>query len=295
MEEKIRQATKSALTPNSAMAPAIILVGAQLGENIGTVARAMLNFGLTDLRLVSPRPGWQMERAVKASAGAEALIENHRLFDTVAAATADLGFVVATTARQRDMVKPVLTPAKMAFDMRARQIQTNPQSGILFGCERTGLDNDDISLADAICSVPLNPEFSSLNLAQAVLLMGYEWYQADDETPATQLDMQEARPATRGEINAMFEHMEAALDAAGFLAPPEKKPAMARNIRNIYNRAALTEQDVQTLRGVINALLRWPRGAQDKLLKPRVAAISRGLADPEGVEKKQQKKGKNPV
>ena len=287
MEKKSTQAVNAS--------PAMILVGAQLGENIGTVARAMLNFGLTDLRLVSPRAGWQMERAVKAAAGAEGLIDNHRLFDSVADATADLGFVVATTARQRDMVKPVLTPAKLAVEMRARQNDTHPQSGILFGCERTGLDNEDISLADAICSVPLNPDFSSLNLAQAVLLMGYEYYQAADETPDTQLDMQDARPATRGEINAMFEHMEAALDAAGFLAPPEKKPAMARNIRNIYNRAGLTEQDVQTLRGIINALLRWPRGAQDKLLKPRVAAISRGLADPEGSEKKDLKKDENPV
>ena len=287
MEKKSTQAVNAS--------PAMILVGAQLGENIGTVARAMLNFGLTDLRLVSPRVGWQMERAVKAAAGAEGLIDNHRLFDSVADATADLGFVVATTARQRDMVKPVLTPAKLAVEMRARQNDTHPQSGILFGCERTGLDNEDISLADAICSVPLNPDFSSLNLAQAVLLMGYEYYQAADETPDTQLDMQDARPATRGEINAMFEHMEAALDAAGFLAPPEKKPAMARNIRNIYNRAGLTEQDVQTLRGIINALLRWPRGAQDKLLKPRVAAISRGLADPEGSEKKDLKKDENPV
>ena len=287
MEKKSTQAVNAS--------PAIILVGAQLGENIGTVARAMLNFGLTDLRLVSPRAGWQMERAVKAAAGAEGLIDNHRLFDSVADATADLGFVVATTARQRDMVKPVLTPAKLAVEMRARQNDTHPQSGILFGCERTGLDNEDISLADAICSVPLNPDFSSLNLAQAVLLMGYEYYQAADETPDTQLDMQDARPATRGEINAMFEHMEAALDAAGFLAPPEKKPAMARNIRNIYNRAGLTEQDVQTLRGIINALLRWPRGAQDKLLKPRVAAISRGLADPQGSEKKDLKKDENPV
>ncbi|MDG1006783.1 MAG: RNA methyltransferase [Alphaproteobacteria bacterium] len=287
MEKKSTQAVNAS--------PAIILVGAQLGENIGTVARAMLNFGLTDLRLVSPRAGWQMERAVKAAAGAEGLIDNHRLFDSVADATADLGFVVATTARQRDMVKPVLTPAKLAVEMRARLNDTHPQSGILFGCERTGLDNEDISLADAICSVPLNPDFSSLNLAQAVLLMGYEYYQAADETPDTQLDMQDARPATRGEINAMFEHMEAALDAAGFLAPPEKKPAMARNIRNIYNRAGLTEQDVQTLRGIINALLRWPRGAQDKLLKPRVAAISRGLADPEGSEKKDLKKDENPV
>lgn len=279
----------------TALPPAIILVGAQLGENIGTVARAMLNFGLTDLRLVSPRPGWQMERAVKASAGAEALIEAHRLFDTVDAATADLGYVVATTARQRDMVKPVVTPAAMAEAMHARQSESHPQSGILFGCERTGLDNDDISLAGAICSVPLNPDFSSLNLAQAVLVMGYEWFQASDDTPTEKLDLHDARPAKRGEINAMFAHLESALDAAGFLAPPEKKPAMARNIRNIFNRSALTEQDVQTLRGIVNALLRWPRGAQDKALKPRVAAMSRGLPDPEEQAEKAQEKDENPV
>ena len=261
-------------------APAIILVGAQLGENIGTVARAMLNFGLTDLRLVNPREGWHYERALKASAGASELIENHRLYDSVAAATEDLGYLVATTARLRDMVKPVLTPAKVAQDMRARSGAANPQGGILFGPERTGLDNEDISLADAICRVPLNPDFSSLNLAQAVLLMGYEWYQADDETPAEQAETPDTRPATRGEINAMFTHLETALDAAGFLAPPEKAPAMARNIRNMFNRAKLTEQDVRSFRGIINALLRWPRGPQDEALKPRVGAISRGEDDP---------------
>ena len=150
----------------------------------------------------------------------------------------------------------------------------------MFGPERTGLDNEDISLADAICRVPLNPSFSSLNLAQAVLLMGYEWYQSADDTPLVQHEMPDTRPASRGEVNGMFTHLEAALDAAGFLAPPEKAPAMARNIRNMLHRADLTEQDVRTFRGIINALLRWPRGARDVQLKPRVAAISRGESDP---------------
>ncbi|NBR78854.1 MAG: hypothetical protein EBT71_02245 [Alphaproteobacteria bacterium] len=171
--------------------PAIILVGAQLGENIGTVARAMLNFGLTDLRLVNPRPGWQMERARKAASGAESLIDNHRLFDNVADATADVGYLVATTARLRDMVKPVLTPGRVAEEIRARASLSDTAErvpgGILFGPERTGLTNEDISLADAICRVPLNPEFSSLNLAQAVLLIGYEWFQTADATPSAQL------------------------------------------------------------------------------------------------------------
>ena len=269
------------MTEKQHFAPTIILVGPQLGENIGTVARAMLNFGLTDLRLVNPRAGWQMEKARKASAGAEALIENHQLFDSVAEATQDLGYVVATTARLRDMIKPVLTPSKMAHEMRARQAaNVDSRFGIMFGCERTGLDNDDISMADAICRVPLNPEFSSLNLAQSVLLMGYEWYQTADDTPSEHLELHDTQPASRGEVNAMFTHLEAALDAAGFLAPPEKKPAMARNIRNLFHRAGMTDQDVQTFRGIINALLRWPRGPRDTALKPRVAAISRGLPDP---------------
>ena len=260
--------------------PAIILVGAQLGENIGTVARAMLNFGLTDLRLVRPRPDWQIDRARKAAAGAESLIDNRALFDTVADATADLGFVVATTARLRDMVKPVMTPDHLAQHMHAQAGESATKSGVLFGPERTGLDNEDISLADAICRVPLNPDFSSLNLAQAVLLIGYEWFQAGDATPPAQLPVPDTRPATRAEVHAMFAHFEAALDAAGFLAPPEKKPAMARNLRNMFHRASLTEQDVRTFRGVINALLRWPRGANDRRIKPRVAAISKGATDP---------------
>ena len=260
--------------------PAIILVGAQLGENIGTVARAMLNFGLTDLRLVRPRPDWQIDRARIAAAGAEGLIDNRRLFDTVADATADLGFVVATTARFRDMVKPVMIPGYLAQQMRSQAEESGTKSGVLFGPERTGLDNEDISLADAICRVPLNPDFSSLNLAQAVLLIGYEWFQTGDTTPPTQLPVSDTRPATRAEVHAMFAHFEAALDAAGFLAPPEKKPAMARNLRNMFHRASLTEQDIRTFRGVINALLRWPRGANDRRLKPRVAAISKGAADP---------------
>jgi tRNA/rRNA methyltransferase len=264
-------------------APAIILVGAQLGENIGTVARAMLNFGLTDLRLVNPRAGWQIEKARSASSGAHALIDHHRLFSSVEEATADLGFLVATTARLRDMVKPVMTPAHIASEMRVRLSSgaEMAKSGILFGCERTGLDNDDISFADAICRVPLNPDFSSLNLAQAVLLIGYEWYQSDDATPEVVELTPGTRPATRGEMNSMFAHFEAALDASGFLNPPEKRPAMARNLRNMFHRASLTEQDVRTFRGVINSLLRWPRGPRDEQLKPRVGAISRGLADPE--------------
>jgi tRNA/rRNA methyltransferase len=261
--------------------PAIILVGAQLGENIGSVARAMLNFGLKDLRLVSPRAGWQEDRALSASAGADELILNRSEYTSVEAAIADLSFVVATSARPRDMVKPVYTPvlaAEKCRDLFASQ--PTEKTGILFGPERTGLDNDAISLADALCRVPLNPDFSSLNLAQAVLLFAYEWHKSTDRTASEHLPTPDTRAAQRDELMGMFSHFEAALEASGFLAPPEKKPAMVRNLRNMFHRAQMTEQDVRTFRGIINSLLRWPRGAYDKELKPRVGAISRGERDP---------------
>ena len=274
----IADMTDKIAAPAPAPAPCIILIGTQLGENIGTVARAMLNFGLTDLRLVAPRAGWHIERAIKASAGAQALIKSHRQFDDLAAASADLGYLVATTARLRDMAKPILTPQSVGKKLRTYASKA-VKTGIVFGPERSGLENEDISRADAICRVPLNPDFSSLNLAQAVLILGYEWFGAGDATTDMPPPMADTRPAKRAELNAMFAHFEAALDAAGFLAPPEKAPAMARNLRNMLHRAALTEQDVRTFRGVINALLRWPRGAKDTTLKNRVDAISKGNPD----------------
>ena len=279
MTQKTNNAASDTQSPGQPSAPAIILVGTQLGENIGTVARAMLNFGLTDLRLVAPRSGWHIDRAIKASAGAEKLIENRRLFDNLAQASADLGYLVATTARLRDMVKPILTPQSVAQKLRSHAADKNVKTGIVFGPERSGLENEDISLADIICRVPLNPDFSSLNLAQAVLIMGYEWFCAGDTTTDMPPPMPHTRLATRDEMNVMFAHFEAALEAAGFLAPPEKAPAMARNLRNMLHRAELSEQDIRTFRGVINALLRWPRGAQDTTLKKRVAAISQGQRD----------------
>ncbi|MEC8476876.1 MAG: RNA methyltransferase, partial [Pseudomonadota bacterium] len=206
------------------MKPAVILIGPQLGENIGTVARAMLNFGLEDLRLVNPRHGWDVDRAIKASAGADKVVENRKTFMTTAEAIADLGYIVATTARSRDMVKTVLTPEKTAKKIYTHAAE-GVKSGLMFGPERTGLDNDDISLCDEICTVTLNPDFSSLNLAQAVLLMCYVWSNYKDDTEAEVLLMTDTRPANRGELLGMFAHLENALDEAGFLAPPEKKPA----------------------------------------------------------------------
>ncbi len=233
--------------------PAVILVVPQLGENIGTAARAMLNFGLTDLRLVAPRDGWPNARAVAAASGAEEVIQGARLFDEVGAAVADLHTVFATTARRRQMVKPVLTPEEAARRLRADHAQ-DLKTGLLFGGERAGLDNDAISLAHAIVQVPVNPAFASLNLAQAVLLMAYEWFRSTDETPAARLDLHGSRPASGQEMADLFAHLEAELDEAGFLFPPEKRPAMVRNIRAMLTRAGFSEQEVRTLRGIIKAL-----------------------------------------
>jgi len=240
--------------------PAVILVEPQLGENIGTAARAMLNFGLTDLRLVSPRDGWPNERAKAASSGADLVLENVRLTHSTAEAVADLDYVIATTARVRDIVKPVLTPDTAALKLR-EVIGSGRKAGILFGPERTGLTNDDIALSDASMMVPVNPAFASLNLAQAVLLVGWEWFKAADVTAGERLDYLNGRPANKEELIGFFEHLEGALDSAGFLKPPEKKPTMILNLRNMWQRAQLSEQEVRTLRGVVAALTRRvPKG-----------------------------------
>ena len=240
--------------------PAVILVAPQLGENIGTAARAMLNFGLSDLRLVRPRDGWPNERARAAASGADIVIEGARLFDTTEAAVSDLDYVVATTARSRGMVKPVLTPEKAGATLRETFAQGG-RGGILFGPERTGLENDDIALADAVMMVPVNPAFASLNLAQCVLLMSYEWSRAGDTTQDERIDYLHTRPANKEELIGFFEHLEGQLDRFGFLKPPEKRPSMVRNLRNMFQRAKLTDQEVRTLRGVVASLTRrYPKG-----------------------------------
>jgi tRNA/rRNA methyltransferase len=233
--------------------PAIILVDPQLGENIGTSARAMLNCGLTDLRLVRPRDGWPNEKARTASSGADIVVERARLYETTAEAIADLNRVYATTARQRGMTKRVVTPRRAASEMR-KAAAAGEKVGILFGRERSGLENDDIALADAVVAVPLNPRFASLNLAQAVLLVGYEWFQAGARSPASQLIVNETRPATKAELQNFFIQLERRLVASGFLRNEEKRPSMVRNIRNLFQRAGLTEQEVKTLHGIVGDL-----------------------------------------
>ena len=238
--------------------PAVILVDPQLGENIGMCARAMLNCGLTELRLVRPRDGWPSEAAVSAASGADGILADARLFDTTVEAVADLQRVLATTARLRDMEKPLLTPRAAAAELRTAQA-AGTAAGVLFGPERAGLVNDDVALADAAISVPLNPAFSSLNLAQSVLLIGYEWYQAGAEELPERLTRAGTAPAGKAELLNFFERLEQALDETGFLRPAEKRPTMVRNIRNLFARAELTEQEVQTLHGIVSALRKGGR------------------------------------
>lgn len=241
------------LPPDDANTPAVILVAPQMGRNIGSAARAMLNCGLTDLRLVQPRDGWPNQEAWPTASGATVVLERARVFETTAEAVADLQQVFATTARRRDMVKPVLTPRQSAQEMRRLGTQGH-RCGWLFGPERTGLDNDDVALATTLLTVPLNPAFSSLNLAQAVLLLGYEWFAAADATPPRELPQGDSEPATLEQLHHFFRFLERDLDEARFLVPVEKRPIMVRNLRNIFHRAELTAAEVQTLHGVVRSL-----------------------------------------
>jgi tRNA/rRNA methyltransferase len=243
--------------PKHSQGPVVVLVEPQLGENIGAAARAMWNFALDDLRLVAPRDGWPSDKAVAMASGATPVLDRVRVFDSVEEAVADLHFVYATTARPRDMLKGVESPAAAATAMAARAAR-GERVGVLFGRERAGLTNEEVALADAVLTFPTNPEFSSLNIAQAVLIVGYAWFTAangpEEGEPAAGVDEPRAQPATREEIFALFEHLEGELDAVGFFKPPEKRPAMVRNLRNLLHRAGLMEQDVRSLRGVVAAL-----------------------------------------
>jgi tRNA/rRNA methyltransferase len=249
------------------LAPAVILVRPQLAENIGSAARAMLNCGLTDLRLVRPRPSWPHPRAVAAAAGADMVLDGAKIFSTTAEAIADLHYVYATTARPREGVKPMVTARAAATEVHERAAKRE-RSGFLFGPERTGLENDEVSLADAILRVPVNPEFSSLNLAQAVLLAAYEWRQAGEDAAPRVLLKGKAEAATKEDIVGFFDRLEAELDACGFLRNPEMRPTMVRNIRNIFHRAGLMAHEVRTLQGILTGLTQRPH-APRPTPKPR--------------------------
>ncbi len=253
-------------------APVVILAEPQLGENIGTAARAMANFGLHELRLVRPRDGWPSETADKAASGAVFVTQNAIVYDSMEEAVGDLTYVYATTARPRDMVKPVVTPQTAALQIHQRAREQGGRTGLLFGRERWGLNNDEIALCDAICMAPVNPQFASINIAQAVLLLGYEWFKQGHEGTLgrqTQFDglveegmgmaAKDTRPATKKELIGFFEHLESALDETGFLWPPEKRPNMVRNLRHMFQRLQATEQDIKSLRGIVASLSRGPR------------------------------------
>ena len=234
-------------------APAIILSHPQLGENIGAAARAMKNFGLSDLRLVRPRDGWPNEKAVHMAAGAADLLDGVRVYDDAASALGDLQLVFAATARERGVAKPVVTPPEAARQLRDAMAR-GARCGILFGGERSGLDNDEVSLATSVVTIP-TAKFSSLNLAQSVMLLCYEWFCAADQTPASRIDHGPlAKKASRKEMFELFEHLEGELLTSGFLYPPSKETPMIRHMRALLNRANLTNQEVQTIRGMIVAL-----------------------------------------
>jgi tRNA/rRNA methyltransferase len=254
--------------------PAIILVQPQLGENIGTTARAMMNCGLDDLRLVRPRDGWPSDRAVAAASGADAVLETTRLYSSVAMAIADLVHVYAATARDRGMVRREVTPRHAATEMRA-WLGAGEACGVLIGPERTGLLNDDLALADTVLTVPLNPAFSSLNLAQAVLIVGYEWFTSNNEAPPEILRRGGSRPATKEELLNFFDHLEEELEKNGFLRNRESRPSMVRNLRSLFQRAQCTEQELRTLHGVVTTFA-GPRERKQKTRRPSLRSLEPG-------------------
>ena len=255
--------TDSTKTPGRG-GPVIVLVRPQLAVNIGMAARAMANFGLSDLRLVAPKSGWPPAQdhyrgeAEAAAAGALHLLQAARVFDTIEEAVADLSAVYATTARERGQGKRVLPP-DIAMAEWAAPIAAGERRGILFGPERTGLDSDEIALADGIVTFPVNQAYGSLNLAQAVLLMGYEWMKQAGDAALPFGWVERSRPASREAVLSFFAYLEAELTTAGFFRPDGKQPVMRRNLRNMFHRMGLSEQDVRTLRGAVVRLVQGPR------------------------------------
>ncbi len=239
-----------------AHAPVVILVRPQLGENIGMCARAMLNCGVTELRIVAPRDGWPNPAALSAASGAVSVVENARLFNSTAEAVADLQMVLATTARNRDLYKTIYTAEEAGREIRRVNSELDrPACGLLFGPERTGLENDDIALATTLVTIPLNPAFSSLNLAQATLLLCYSWLSADNPYhTARDQDDDVSPPASSGQIENFLNQMEGELEDAGFFRSEAHRPTLLRNIRNYFFRSAPTEQEVRTLHGIIATL-----------------------------------------
>lgn len=231
--------------------PVVILVEPQLGENIGAVARAMRNFCLSELRLVAPRDGWPNSRAVAMASGADCILDAAQLFPDTSSSVADLQVLFATTARNRELPKPVLSPSQCARKLHG--IADGVRAGLLFGPERTGLDNETMNLASALVEIPTNPEFRSLNLAQSVVVLAYEWWRAADGTPE---ERPVDTPASRDEIGHLYRHLVEELARLEFFHPPEKAPATQAVLRNLLHRAPWTSSEVRMMRGVVHALAR---------------------------------------
>jgi tRNA/rRNA methyltransferase len=233
--------------------PVIVLVRPQLGQNIGKAARAMLNFGLIEMRLVAPRDGWPNPDAGPAASGADVVLERAQLFGNVEEAIADCSTVFASTVRRRDLVMPVLGPAEMA-----ERVASSPErSAILFGPERSGLETEEVALANAIVTVPINPEFASLNLAQAVILLAYEWSKRSElaQPPAKELEP----PAPHGELDGLIRQLDEALVDQGYFHPPSRTQATRNTIRTIFTKTGWSSREVKAVRGIIRALVDPPR------------------------------------
>ncbi|MCL4065047.1 RNA methyltransferase [Pseudomonas sp. GX19020] len=247
--------------------PVIVLVRPQMGENIGAAARAMLNFGLDRMRIVDPRDGWPNPKANAMASGAGRVLDQAGVFPDVARAVADCDFVFATTARSRELVKEVVTPER-AMAMAREMGAAGKKIGILFGPERAGLENGDIIHANAIVTVPVNPEFFSLNLGQSVLLLAYEWGRQGSEVPASAMGFARTELASREEVERLGDHYEMRLEEAGFFFPPTKAAGMRLNLRNMWGRLALTRAEVQTLHGMLRQIL-FRKGQESGQDEPR--------------------------
>jgi tRNA/rRNA methyltransferase len=234
--------------------PVIVLVRPQLGQNIGKAARAMLNFGLTEMRLVAPRDGWPNPDAGPAASGADAVLEKAQLFATVAEAVADCGLVYASTVRRRDLVMPVVGPEQLATEIRS----TAGRSAILFGPERSGLETEDVALATKIVTVPINADFGSLNLAQAVILLAYEWSRGAGLAQPTAKEGEP--PAPLAELDGLIEQLYGALEGADYFHPPERTQATRMTIRTILTKPQWSSRELKALRGMIRALAEEKRG-----------------------------------
>lgn len=242
--------------------PVYVLVRPQMGENIGGAARAMWNFGLDRMRIVSPRDGWPNQKAIAMSSGAGRLLDEAVITDGVAEALDDCTYVFATTARRRELTKPVFTPEE-AMNVAREKIAAGEKIAVMFGPERSGLENDDIAKANAIISVPVNPEYASLNLAQCVLLTAYEWRRQTVEVEAQSIEMGGTEWASAIEMEKLAEHYENRLDEAGFFYPEAKAAGMKTNLRNLWSRLPLTRADVQMMHGMLRQMVRWKDRSDD--------------------------------